>query len=170
MITSLIVAIDKNGLMGVNNELPWHLPNDLKYFKKKTLGKPVIMGRNTYESIGKALPNRTNIVLSRNPLTFYNDAITVTHIDDAIEIAKLETDDECFIIGGAEIFNVAIKNDIINRIYITIVENKFSVNKNDNNTYFDKFFVDDWDLKSAVNQYIDDNNKYELHFLIYEKE
>lgn len=170
MIISLIVAIDKNGLMGVNNELPWHLPNDLKYFKKTTLGKPVIMGRKTYESIGKALPKRVNIVVSRNPLTFYNDAITVTHINDAIDIARLETNEECFIIGGAEMFNLAIKENLLDRVYITIVDNKFSTNKKDNNIYFNKFFVDDWDLKSAVNQYIDDKNKYELHFLTYEKE
>jgi len=169
MIVSLIVAIDKRGLMGVNQELPWHLPNDLKYFKEKTLDKPVIMGRNTYESMGKALPNRTNIVISRNPLTFYADAITVTHIDDAIDIAKLETDDECFIIGGAQIFNTAIKANLLNRVYITIVDTKIVVDDWANNVYFNKFYVDDWDLKSAINVDNDEKNKYKLHFLTYEK-
>lgn len=169
MIISIIVAIDRNGLMGLNNELPWHLPNDLKYFKEKTLNKPIIMGRKTYESIGKALPKRKNIVLSNNPLAHYNDAIGITHIDDAIKIATLEEDEECFIIGGNSIFELALKNDLVDRIYLTIIGTEINITNSDDSIYFNEDFEGNWDLKSINKLGIDEKNKFKSHYLVYEK-
>lgn len=124
MIISLIVAAAENNVIGLDNKMPWHIPEDFKYFKKVTLGKPCIMGRKTYESIlaqlGKPLPGRTSIVISRVGYN-HEGCITVDSLETAIEAAKLETDDEVMIIGGAQIYNLAIENNLADRIYLTKV-------------------------------------------------
>ncbi len=105
---TLVVAVAENGMMGKNGDLPWSLPGDLKQFKEKTVGKPVVMGRTTYESLGKALPNRPNIVLSRNPLYRVEDAHVVTTLDTALALAYREAErlgaGEISVIGGANVF------------------------------------------------------------------
>ncbi|HLL27092.1 MAG TPA: dihydrofolate reductase [Xanthobacteraceae bacterium] len=105
---TLVVAVAENGMIGNGNDLPWSLPGDLKQFKAKTVGKPVIMGRKTYESLGEALPNRPNIVISRNPLYHLNDAKVVTTLDTALALAREEAErlsaDEISVIGGAHVF------------------------------------------------------------------
>jgi dihydrofolate reductase len=105
---TLVVAVAENGMMGKNGDLPWSLPGDLKQFKAITVGKPVVMGRTTYQSLGRALPNRPNIVLSRNPLYHLDDAKTVTTLDAALalayEEAKRLSAGEISIIGGANVF------------------------------------------------------------------
>lgn len=124
---SLIVAMAENRVIGINNSLPWHLPNDLKYFKKVTMGKPIIMGRKTYESIGRPLPGRRNIIITRQE----NYAASVTHqnvdVVDSLEsairlgedIALVDGHDEVFVIGGAEIYRQALQK--ADRLYITHV-------------------------------------------------
>ena len=124
---SLIVAMAQNHVIGINNNLPWHLPNDLKYFKKVTMGKPIIMGRKTYESIGKPLPGRRNIVITRQENYTgmgTDDAIdVVSSLDQAIElgesIALVEGHEEVMVIGGAEIYKQALAK--ADRLYITHV-------------------------------------------------
>jgi dihydrofolate reductase len=105
---TLVVAVAENGMMGKNGDLPWSLPGDLKQFKEITVGKPVVMGRTTYQSLGRALPNRPNIVLSRNPLYRLDDAKTVTTLDAALalayEDAKRLGAGEISVIGGANVF------------------------------------------------------------------
>jgi dihydrofolate reductase len=105
---TFVVAVAENGMMGKNGDLPWSLPGDLKQFKQKTIGKPVVMGRTTYESLGHALPNRPNIVLSRNPLYRLDDAKVVTTLDMALALATEEAKriaaDEISVIGGATLF------------------------------------------------------------------
>jgi dihydrofolate reductase len=105
---TFVVAVAENGMMGKNGDLPWSLPGDLKQFKEITIGKPVVMGRITYESLGRALPNRPNIVLSRNPLYRVDDAKVVTTLDMALALATEDaeriTADEISIIGGANVF------------------------------------------------------------------
>lgn len=122
MIISLIVAAAENNVIGLDNKMPWHIPEDFKYFKKVTLGKPCIMGRKTYESIlaqlGKPLPGRKSIVISRVGYD-HEGCITVDSLETAIEAAKIETDDEVMIIGGAQIYNMSTK--VANRIYLTKV-------------------------------------------------
>ena len=120
---SLIAAIAKNGVIGEKGEIPWYLPSDFAYFKKTTLNKPIIMGRKTFESIGKALPKRTNIIISRQKEYQPDNTIVINSIDGAIKIAKdiaIRDDvDEIMIIGGANIYQQTI--DVAERLYISHV-------------------------------------------------
>lgn len=122
MIISLIVAAADNNVIGQDNKMPWHIPADFKHFKTMTMGKPCIMGRKTYESIldqlGKPLPGRASIVISRSNFT-HEGAISATSLEDAIEKASAETDDEIMVIGGAQIYALALPR--ANRIYLTRV-------------------------------------------------
>lgn len=121
---ALIVARTRNGVIGRNNTMPWHLPEDLRYFKRVTLGKPVIMGRNTWESLGKPLPGRDNIVISRNPdfcangATVANDFETAWSLADAFANERGVT--EIMVIGGAQIYAEALPH--ISRAYITEID------------------------------------------------
>jgi len=125
MRLSLIAAMTDEGVIGFQNRLPWHLPEDLKNFKKITMGKPVIMGRKTYESIGKPLPGRKNIVLTRNT-SFQAEGVTVVaSLDQAIEVCKKEeiSEDEIFVIGGAQIYQEALPR--ADRLYLTKIHQSF---------------------------------------------
>tara|TARA_Y100000593_G_C4299960_1_gene332803 strand:- start:1645 stop:2157 length:513 start_codon:yes stop_codon:yes gene_type:complete len=119
---SLIVAMGKNRGIGIDGNLPWHLPADLKHFKETTMGKPVIMGRKTYESIGKPLPGRLNIVLSKSGWTpVSNGVIVMESLEDAIEYATdLYPNSEIFIIGGGNLYEQAVH--LVERMYITKVD------------------------------------------------
>jgi dihydrofolate reductase len=123
MKLSLIVAVAENGVIGHNNQLIWHLPNDLKQFKRLTTGHCIIMGRKTFESIGKPLPNRTSIIISRNLDFQIEGCITVNSLENAILAAKKIENEETFIIGGAEIYRLALP--IIDKIYLTEVHHIF---------------------------------------------
>ena len=115
-----IFAISSNNVIGKNNGLPWNLPNDLKYFKQKTEGHPVIMGRKTLESFGKPLKNRTNIVITRNPHYQPEGCLVFSSIEEAIEKAKEIDQQEIFIIGGAGVFEESLP--FIDKIYVTEVK------------------------------------------------
>ena len=168
---SLIVAVGKNNEIGKNNQLLCHIPEDLKNFKKITTGKTVIMGRNTYKSIGRALPNRTNIVLSRNFLEtdekvkedkkkYENETTKLEFYDDFQKIIEKYKDlkEEIFIIGGGEIYKQSLEMGIIKRIYMSHVD--FSDNEAD--AYFPKIGLDKWIILTEENH---DGWK----FCIYEK-
>jgi dihydrofolate reductase len=106
---ALIVAVAENGCIGINNKLPWYLPEDLKYFKAVTSGKPVIMGRTTFDSLGRPLPNRTNIVITRNPDFTAPEGVRIVHsLNDAIAVAEsvafINGNDEIIIMGGSQIY------------------------------------------------------------------
>lgn len=122
-IISLIVAVADNGVIGSNNQLPWQISADLKYFKKVTLGKPIIMGRLTYESIGKPLPGRTNIVMTRDTTWLADDVETAGCLQEALAIAnkclKKTSAEEVMIIGGARIYREALSQ--ADRLYLTRV-------------------------------------------------
>ena len=105
---SLLVAVDEGNVIGRDNKLPWHLPVDLKYFKNQTWGLPVVMGRKTFESIGKPLPGRTSIVITRNKAWAFEKVRTAHSITDAVSIAQDLGVKEIFVIGGAEIFNTVL--------------------------------------------------------------
>jgi len=119
---SLIVAASRNGVIGANNKLPWHLPADLKRFKQLTMGHPILMGRRTYESIGKPLPGRTNIVITRQPGFKACGAMLVHSFEEALLLC--ENEKEVFVIGGAEIFKQALPST--NRIYLTRTNQDFA--------------------------------------------
>ncbi len=117
----MIVAAAENGVIGRDNDLPWHLPEDLAYFKRVTMGKPIIMGRNTYESIGRPLPGRTNIVISRDTGFAAQGVRVVNSLTNALEVAKSAASadgvDEAVVIGGAQIYTSALPQ--MDRIYLT---------------------------------------------------
>jgi len=123
MKRSMIVAMAENRVIGINNNLPWYLPNDLKYFKQVTMGKPILMGRNTFESIGKPLPGRTNIVLSRNEAWSAEGVKAVNSLDAAYTLAEsisaIDGQDEVMVIGGDQIYKSALAT--CDRIYLTQV-------------------------------------------------
>ena len=120
---AVIVAVADNGVIGRDNSLPWHLPEDLRYFKRVTMGKPIVMGRKTFESIGRPLPGRTNIVISRNPEFEAAGVSAVASLDEALELAAEVAGDagasELVVIGGAEIYRLAIPR--ADRLYVTEV-------------------------------------------------
>ena len=124
MTVSIIVAVAENGVIGNGNDIPWHIPEDFKFFKAKTMGKPCIMGRKTYESIlsklGKPLPGRTSIVISRS---FYEHegALSASSVQDAIATAQKENPEEIMIIGGAQIYAQALEENLVDTIYLTRV-------------------------------------------------
>jgi dihydrofolate reductase len=122
MLISCIAAMAHNNVIGLQNKMPWHLPADLKHFKSITLSKPIIMGRKTFESIGKPLPGRRNIVVTRNPEWGVDDVDTVTSLDAAIKLAAETTPEhhEIMIIGGGQIYAEAMP--LANRLYITEID------------------------------------------------
>ena len=118
MIISMIAAMAQDRIIGKDNQMPWHLPADFAWFKRCTMGKPVVMGRKTYESIGRPLPGRQNIVISRDPSLAIDGVVTVTSIDDAIQAAG--TVEEVMIIGGGAIYEVCLAK--ANKLYITHID------------------------------------------------
>lgn len=166
MKLAIIVAAAKNGVIGCNNQLPWHLPQDLKYFKSVTLGKPVIMGRKTYESIGRPLPGRTNIVITRNK-DWVAEGVTVTNsFDQALhEAKKLLNDDalvsaEAMVIGGAEIYRSALP--FTDRIYLTRVDVA-----PEGDAYFGPIDEAEWVLESSLMG--DESASIGHEFLVYRR-
>ena len=127
MEVSLIVAVATNGAIGKNNQLLWHLPADMQYFKKTTLGHTVVTGRKNFESIPekfRPLPNRTNIILTRRKDYFAEGCFIAHSLEEAIFFAKQRNETECFIIGGGEVYNEAMRKKICTKLYITYVETK----------------------------------------------
>src|SRR4030066_2251502 len=122
MIVSLIVAMDEKGGIGKQNQLPWHLPSDLKRFKSLTMGHHIVMGRKTYETIGKPLPGRTMVIITRRKAYHPTGCIVVNSILEATRFAETNHEDELFIIGGGEIFKKAI--GLAKKIYLTTVPTK----------------------------------------------
>ena len=162
MFLSHLVAADENNIIGGNNTLPWHLPNDLKYFKNRTWGMPVIMGRKTYESVDKPLPGRRNIVITSNNEWQREDVFTAANLQSAIEIAGETDAKEIFIIGGGEIFKQSI--DLINRIYLTRVHANVQ-----GDIYYPQFNKSQWRLDSAKRFEADEKHQYAYTFEVWEK-
>jgi dihydrofolate reductase len=161
MIISIIVAASTNNCIGKQNKLPWHLKSDLQFFKKQTTNHCIIMGRNTFESIGKPLPNRVNIVLSSNP-DFKADGIVVRNsIADAIAYCKQWMMQEVFIIGGAKVYEQSM--EIANKIYLTRVETEIA----DGDAFIAPINEKKWTLQKAVLVDKDQDNDYSHIFETY---
>jgi len=161
MIT-LIAAIAKNNELGKDNDLIWHLPADLKRFKKVTTGHHIIMGRKTFESIGKALPNRTTVIITRKNDYFIDGCLTASSIEDALEIAK--SDDEIFIIGGAQIYKQAIENNLVDKLDITHVHQEFEAD-----VFFPEIDKTIWKEVAREDFKADEKNKHDYSFVSYIK-
>ncbi len=151
---NIIVAYSKNRVIGKDNKLIWNLPEDLKRFKKLTTGKTVIMGRKTFESIGKALPNRENIVITRNEYYIAEGCKIALSLDEAISLST----NEIFIIGGSQIYNKAL--DFANRIYATVIDQEF-----DGDSFFP--YIDDSWIKLTKENNISD--QFNFSYITYEK-
>jgi dihydrofolate reductase len=162
MIISAIVATAKNGVIGKDNEIPWYLPADFAYFKRVTLNHHIIMGRNCYESIGRPLPKRTNIIVTRNLFYIASGCITVHSIAEGLQIAQQNDETEAFIIGGGEIYQQTMH--LLDKIYVTQV---------DLNTEGDVFFPElnpaEWRLISEENHPKDEKNEWNFTFKIFER-
>ena len=159
---SLLLAADENDVIGKDNALPWHLPNDLKYFKNLTWGMPILMGRKTYESIGKPLPGRRNIVITRNKDWKAENIDVVDSIEGALEVAKQSDVKEIFIIGGAEIFNTVLPK--ANRVYLTRIHHQF-----DGDVFFPSLEEKQWKLVTEKFCPADEKNKYLHTFQVWER-
>ena len=160
MIISLISAMDRNRLIGNNNQLPWHLPADFAHFKSVTMGKPVIMGRKTYESIGKPLPGRTNIVLTREPGMRFEGVSCASSIEQAI--ALVADAEEIMIIGGSTIYEMLLPQ--ANRLYLTYVDAEF-----EGDAWFPEFDNNQWSEIESVLRKADEKNAYDCRFVTLEK-
>src|SRR5690606_2110364 len=158
---SFLWAEDENHLIGRNNDLPWRIPADLKYFKETTLGHPIVMGRKTYESIGKALPGRTNVILTRDE-NFEADGCIIFHTKDELLKLSKEQQKEIFITGGAEIYRLFM--DVVDRLYVTKILHTF-----EGDTYFPEVNWDNWSLISSKPGVKDEKNPYDYEFRIYER-
>jgi dihydrofolate reductase len=159
MIVSIVVAISENHAIGKDNKLLWHLPNDLKHFKEITSGHTVIMGRKTYDSVGKPLPNRRNIIITRQNITIPGCEV-VNSMDAALALCKEEA--EVFIVGGAEIYRQSMH--LTNRIYLTIVHKEF-----DGDSYFPEINTSEWKETAHEDHEPDAKNSLPYSFITFEK-
>ena len=159
-LVSLIVAMARNGVIGRDNALPWHLAEDLRRFKATTLGKPILMGRKTFESIGHALPGRTNLVLTRDPCWTAPGAVVVHSVEAAL--AAAEGAAELVVIGGAEIYRLVMP--FARRIYLTHVQADVP-----GDTYFPDFDPTQWVDVACDERAADEKNAYPVTFLTLER-
>ena len=166
---SALVAMARNHVIGKNNTIPWRLPADLKRFKALTMGRPIIMGRKTHESIGRLLPGRASIIISKQASYRVPGALVVNSIGEALnacgqtrsrEAEQLAPVSECFVIGGAEIFQQTLP--LCNRLYITEIQRDF-----EGDVYFPDFNRDDW-REVSREKHIDDNG-LEYHFVVLDR-
>jgi len=161
----LIAAFAQNRVVGINNSLPWHLPEDLKYFKRTTTGKAIIMGRKTYDSIGRPLPNRTNIVISRNSELKIEGVKVVDSLQAAIDLAKevnfINGVEEVMVIGGASIYEEALPQ--ADRLYITHVHAEVK-----GDAYFPEVDFSQWQEISRDDYAASESNPYDYSFVVYD--
>jgi dihydrofolate reductase len=164
MRVSIIVAVAENGIIGRDGELPWHLSADLQHFKRITMGHTIIMGRRTWESIGRPLPGRKSIVVSRqlDYATGFEDVPRVGSLDDALQLAATAGDAEAFIIGGAELYREALSR--ADRLHVTRVRAQV-----EGDTAFPAVDWDQWQFVQGDEHAADDNNDYDYAFEVYER-
>ncbi len=166
MRKALIVAMSRNRVIGRNNKLPWYLPEDLKYFKRATMGKPIIMGRKTWESIGRALPGRLNIVVSSKELDLPPGVVKLATLDEAYRMAEAQATvdgvDEVMVIGGGEIFETVLPE--ANRLYLTQVHADI-----EGDAFFPDVDLDQWRELGREDFSASENNPYDYSFVVYER-
>lgn len=162
MIISAIVAMSKNRVIGKDNQMPWHLPADLQYFKKTTLHHHIILGRKCYESIGKPLPRRVNIIVTRNKDWKMEGGVVLHSLEAALDYAKSAGETEVFITGGGEIYKQSM--DWWDKLYLTEVDIE-----TDGEIFFPEMKWDEWDLLSAEQHLSGVKNAYNYAFKVYKR-
>ena len=162
MTVSLIVAVSSNGVIGRDGGLPWCLPADLKHFKRTTMGHHLIIGRRTWEEVGKPLPGRTMVVVTRSRNFAPEGAKVVRSVERALELAA--DDEEPFIGGGAQIYRIALERDLVDRIYLTRIHAEV-----EGDTIFPEVDLGRWELASEEHHDADEKNEFSYSFLVYER-
>ena len=162
MIVALIAAVSENGVIGRDGEIPWHLPADLKLFKRLTMGHHLIVGRKTFESIGKPLPGRKMIVLSRQPNYSVEGVITATSLQNALEIARKAGEDEVFIAGGAAVYAQALP--LADRFYLSRVHANIR-----GDTTFPDFNLEEWKATVKTDYPAGTDQKHAFSFMILDR-
>jgi dihydrofolate reductase len=160
VLVSIIAAMDRNRLIGNKNRLPWHLPADLAHFKHVTMGKPIIMGRKTFESIGRPLPGRTNIVLTRSADFHAEGVMAANTLQQALDYAA--SADEVMIIGGSAVYELALPR--ADRLYMTYIEGSF-----DGDAWFPDLDSEQWHIISSEEHSADAKNTCAYRFVTYER-
>ncbi|CAG9295626.1 type 3 dihydrofolate reductase [Celerinatantimonas diazotrophica] len=163
MLISMIAAMANNRVIGRGNQMPWYLPADLKHFKQTTLGKPIVMGRKTYESIGRALPGRHNYVLTRDSHWQSDGVIAITALQQAIELEQLNETEELVIIGGGELYRLFLP--FAQRLYLTFID----LNVGDADTFFPDYEPDQWQVSVESAHQADEHNPYNYRFVQFER-
>jgi len=161
-LISLLVAMDRNRVIGHNNNLPWYLPKDLRFFKEKTTGRTIIMGRKTFESIGRVLPKRKHVVLTTQEMDFPDEVEVISDLSNVLMRNRKNPDEEFFVIGGGNIFTQVMPH--ADRMYITWIDEAF-----EGDIYFPPFSKDNWHLTSEIKGDKDENNPYDYYFLQYDR-
>ncbi len=156
---SFIVAMDRNHVIGFNNQMPWHLPNDLKFFKETTTGNTIVMGRKTFESIGRVLPNRKHIVLTKSNNNFPDEVEVVQDIESIIQLSE-SNDEELFVIGGGNIFKQLLP--YADKLYVTLINETF-----EGDVFFPNISMEEWEEVSKEKGVQDERNPYEYYFIQY---
>ncbi len=162
MIISAIVAMSQNRVIGKGNKIPWHLPADLKYFKKTTLNHHIILGRKCYESIGRPLPKRTNIIVTRNKKYEAEGCVIVSSIEEALEFSRSKDQAEVFIAGGGQIYEQSM--DLWDRLYLTEVSLEV-----EGDVYFPELLDEQWIMTKEEAHTADEKNPYDYTFKLYER-
>lgn len=165
MIISLIVAVGENGVIGADGDLPWHLPNDMKFFSRTTKGHHVLMGRKNFESISskfRPLPGRTNIVVTRNTSYSYEGALVAHSIDEGIEVARSSGEEELFIIGGGEIYDQSMER--AEKLYVTHVDAN-----PEGDTHFPDIDHEIWDRELIMHHEKDDVHNFSFSIYVYSR-
>lgn len=166
---AMMMAMDKNRLIGKEGGMPWHVPGDMAYFKRVTMGKPLIMGRKTFDSLGKPLPGRTNIVVTRNRHWSAEGVVVVHDLETAFDTArdicgsKEKPADEIMVIGGAGLCRDAMSQT--ERLYLTVIDHSF-----DGDTWLESFHWEDWEIKSEEQQDIDSTGGLPVTYWVLEKQ
>lgn len=164
MIVSAIAAVSTNGCIGVDNDLPWHLPVDMRYFMRTTRGHHVITGRKNFEATG-ILKNRTNIIVTQNEAYEAQDCVVVHSIQEGLALAEFNGEEEVFIIGGGQIYGLALKENLIDRLYITEIE--IEVPQCD--VFFPKYDKKDWKIVSEKEGPLDEKNTLKHTYFVMER-
>jgi len=161
-MVSLIVAMSSNRVIGRDGGLPWHLPADLRHFKQTTMGHHLIIGRATWDEVGKPLPGRAMVVVTRNP-GFSAEGVLVAHsVDEALALAR--GDDEPFIGGGAEIYRQALETELVDRLYLTRIHAEV-----EGDTVFPAIDLDGWLLADRIDHPADEKNEFAYSFERYDR-
>jgi dihydrofolate reductase len=164
MIRSIIVARANNRVIGKDNGLIWHMPHDLKHFKNTTSGHYVLMGRKSFESLGKPLPNRLNVIITRNKEYAAEGALVVHGLKEALQLAAEQKQQEVFILGGGEIYKQALDAGQVDRIYLTEIQDRF-----EGDTYFPELDMSQWQEVSRESFKADHQNPHDYAFVLLER-